>query len=491
MVRHRIISALLLAGCPLFLTSPASAQRQIGPGAIYLRRSLCIELVDPFNPVKIPRVPVGCEVIDCCPGCPGPGPLVWVLQVSGDAVEALMLRFENLPADRAQAISIRGNAKWIDRSTLRVGKGKTVLTGIPGDLKERAAIAEPRLVLDKAAISRMQLATYDALPTRPMSLSKSGLGEVDFSIEQRLGQIPVREFRGFVTWEKCELGGSGGASEDWIRLQNMTTDRATVLLDGRRNTGCVDDEVNRAQPDSGLGNVLSAASCNSEVVVLSQNRAMQLLTPVTTWTDQPTDTQFVNMTPVIQAPVTLWLVAPQTQAQANNDVVRANQFYNAMQCGIGLGPVTVNNAANNPNAQNLLNSTCANAANLNNQIGFTQNQLNVYYVNAAGGSRGWSCGNNTIIVAASIADNETLSHELGHALSLGHTNNVVGMPATNVMVTGGTNRNSITTGQCFRCNANSNSALNANGNRTGSTRACPDATTSAACPSLILDVLPK
>ena len=105
MVRHRIISALLLAGCPLFLTSPASAQRQIGPGAIYLRGSLCIELVDPFNPVKIPRVPVGCEVIDCCPGCPGPGPLVWELQVSGDAVEALMLRFENLP-DRSPTLIV-------------------------------------------------------------------------------------------------------------------------------------------------------------------------------------------------------------------------------------------------------------------------------------------------------------------------------------------------------------------------------------------------
>ena len=55
------------------------------------------------------------------------------------------------------------------------------------------------------------------------------------------------------------------------------------------------------------------------------------------------------------------------------------------------------------------------------------------------------------------------------------------------MITGGTGRNSITKGQGFRCNINASSTMNTNGTRAGLTRNCPDATTSATCPSLALN----
>jgi len=238
--------------------------------------------------------------------------------------------------------------------------------------------------------------------------------------------------------------------------------------------------------------VLSNGACPSEVISFSDDDAMQLTENVNAWTDSTGDLLKSDMTPdLLQAPLTVWVMQgpfATTQGRANNDVTRASQQYNTMNCGVGF-TATVNNATANINTAALLNSNCNQAANLRTQIGFTNNQLNVYYLNNPG-ARGWWCGNNTIIIGQT-ADNESLAHEIGHAFTLAHTNTVAGMSAINLMVTGGLNRNNITEGQCFRCNVNQNSTLNTNGVRNGPTRNCPDGTTSVACPALTLDATPN
>jgi hypothetical protein len=161
-----------------------------------------------------------------------------------------------------------------------------------------------------------------------------------------------------------------------------------------------------------------------------------------------------------------------------------------MNCGIGFQTTAINNATADPDTNALLNATCTQAANLRSQIGFTAGQLNAYYLDNPGGARGWWCGNNTIIVGAG-ADNESLSHEFGHGFSLGHTNGLPGFPATNLMLSGGTGRNNITEGQCFRCNVDDDSTLNTNGVRVGLTRNCPDKTTSSTCPASSLNTTTK
>ena len=98
---------------------------------------------------------------------------------------------------------------------------------------------------------------------------------------------------------------------------------------------------------------------------------------------------------------------------------------------------------------------------------------------------------NTILVSTLYKDAETLAHEVGHAFSLGHSNLVPGLPATNLMHGAGVARNSLTESQCFRVNVNPGSALNVNGVRTGPTRTCVDAAISATCPALSLDVDPN
>jgi hypothetical protein len=193
-------------------------------------------------------------------------------------------------------------------------------------------------------------------------------------------------------------------------------------------------------------------------------------------------------------------------------VARANDLYGPMNCGLAL-PATVVDATANPSAPGLLTRKCSQADSLRRQIGFAPGQLNVYYIEdvkreeppPGGGPdsvRGAMCGLvlssppgdadwNTILVSTLYKDAETLAHEIGHAFSLGHSNLVPGMPATNIMNGSGLARNSFTEGQCFRVNVNPGSALNANGVRTGPTRTCVDGAVSATCPALTLDVDPN
>lgn len=64
---------------------------------------------------KLPGIPPGCEVIDCCPGCPGPPyEIDWRIRLAGDPIESVILQFEDLSPDQAKRLSIKGNASgWV------------------------------------------------------------------------------------------------------------------------------------------------------------------------------------------------------------------------------------------------------------------------------------------------------------------------------------------------------------------------------------------
>jgi len=285
-------------------------------------------------------------------------------------------------------------------------------------------------------------------------------------------------------------------SEDEIRLLNkIGSDQATVLVDGRRDTGCSNDEVFSGRFTLLVGNILSNQGCIPEVAVFAQNNAMQIVSPLNVWTNQNTDRLDVRMADRVRVPLVVWVLqGPFTmvQDQVNADVARANQLFGTMQAGVQVVPVTINNATANPNAESLLNSGCISIDSLKTKIGFTPKQINAYYIETALFQRGGFCpGTSIILIGATVSDNESLAHEIGHAFSLGHTAEIPGIPQTNLMASGGINRDSITTGQCFRINVNSTSVINVNGNRTATTRDCPDDAISNLCPSLALDVQPK
>lgn len=304
---------------------------------------------------------------------------------------------------------------------------------------------------------------------------------------------------------------SGASTQDSIVIVgNTANDNAVLLVDGRRNN-CRNDEVWRGSSTVLVDNYRSPHSCNSEIVVFANHYAMQLNENVPGWTNAPGDViTLPALKPSLSVPVLVWVVQgtfSATQAQVLMDIARGNVLYGTMNCGIQF-TVTVRDATADPDAPSNLVRRCDQASTLRSGIGFAPGQINVYYIAEAKNQvnqpgRGAWCGStvlvplpteddkNTILVSTGLADNETLAHEVGHALSLGHTDSFPAIPSTNVMKSGGLGRDRLTEGQCFRCNVNPESAVNRSHIRTGPTRPCPDGASSAQCPALSLDVSPN
>lgn len=102
---------------------------------VYLLREAC----DPDNPVlarhcfELPINPgfvmLGCEIVDCCPGCPRDEPIDWRIRFDGDPIDAIVLRFEGLLDDSARRLTIPDHAEWIGAGLLRVAGGRTTEIG--------------------------------------------------------------------------------------------------------------------------------------------------------------------------------------------------------------------------------------------------------------------------------------------------------------------------------------------------------------------------
>lgn len=498
-VRRRFpiaMSLLALLGC--LVTAPSVGHSQ-PPPLPENTRQFCIQ--DLVRVLVIPAIPVGCESVDCCPGCPAREAVTWRIRLGGDAVEAMVLEFEGLPPGRP---TLEGDGRWLDDRRLEIRPGVTVVRGLPRDVRGRSPVALPRVSRMRAGLDPIRDAD------RPF----------EFSVEQFVRAIRVNEFR--VLYWLINCFRRPGTGQDNVRLDNnaKANDNGIVLLDARRAAGCANDEVWRGTGSIPIGNALSSSTCRSEAAVFSNHHAVQFMPAVTTWTDAVGDLLPVPLTPLLQPPIAIFVLRPPFTTTsgtghgdtAADDLGRANYLYGSMNCGVALQS-TIIDATANPNATALLTRKCSQAASLRTQIGFQPGKLNVYYLydvlrdDNMGSAKGANCGLvlattpgmpaptaddwNTILVSTTLADAESLAHEIGHAFSLRHTNMTPGIPPTNLMNGGTTGRDSLTEGQCFRVNVNPESMLNANGVRTGPTRSCPDGATSPECPALSLDVNPN
>jgi hypothetical protein len=98
------------------------------------------------HPPATDWVPVGCEVVDCCPGCPGP--LDWQIYVDGDPFRQLVLHFDGLDTDTASKLSVEGGVWNADRQTLEIdGPGTVTIHGFALGADPRWSASSPRISL--------------------------------------------------------------------------------------------------------------------------------------------------------------------------------------------------------------------------------------------------------------------------------------------------------------------------------------------------------
>ena len=145
----------------------------------------CIDIVQP--PFE-GWIPVGCEIVDCCPFCPGPL-IDWVIRVDGDPIDALILRFENLHPAMARQLRIEGNAEWLKGNRLQIkGQGEITIRGFsPVDHRDlRWSLLSPRMALD-GIVAREGATRLGGQAGAPIQRT----GTVRVRVEQKIGSVTI------------------------------------------------------------------------------------------------------------------------------------------------------------------------------------------------------------------------------------------------------------------------------------------------------------
>ena len=282
---------------------------------------------------------------------------------------------------------------------------------------------------------------------------------------------------------------------DWIALANNSNhDNAAALLESRRATGCNQYELFRGTSIINVGDVRAPTGCTSEVAIFSMGHAMILDAPQNSWTGNLRDLVTEDLSlPPWQVPVNTWLL---NSSQPDvTDIAMANSLYDSSRAGISFTEIPHSVVANTTllmmlgDLSHACDDTPLNA--LKASQFFVAGQINVYYVTFAPATfDGLTCAQTprNVTYIGTNAVSTVLAHELGHSLSLEHTNNKQGFTASNLMWGGGTQEGGLTGGQGFRANVNKTSSINMNLVRHGWLRDCPDSTTSDTCPDLTIDV---
>jgi len=480
-----LLAACLLAGAG---AAPLRAQVRL--------RTICIDALPPRF-VKEIVVPVGCEIIDCCPGCPGGGLLDWHVRVSGEALAGAELRLAG------------GGAP--ERSE-RLRPGENVLEGVGAARPEGAPrTASIRLDFDEGVLEGWRRRA-DGVSDRV------ALGEISLELEQRLGAIPVGSYREKWRFLPCFRPDPC----DFVEQTNNTGgDASVIFMDMRRQPGaggCRDDVVRRAAGTLGVGNVLAAAGCRSEVSVFSSGNAMAIREQAP-WTNACGDRVRFQLAPLLKAPMTVWVAVPKLVSLlwwgepdpakvAKEDLGYATQAYDENKTGIGFAPSF--EPVSEDDWEKILSllpdklldafkqtgdpvsTVCALPSDLETSGFYKKGRLNVYYLPLP--FTGMICDDDrNVIFVGLVKKPATLAHELGHSFSLlgpfGHSNGAPGLANDNIMwVRDPAPRDHFSLGQAFRENLDTTSTLNANGVRSGPVRPCPpdatSVTTGGSCPDL-------
>jgi hypothetical protein len=396
----------------------------------------------------IQKVVVGCDVVDCCPGCPNASSLDWRVQVSGNAIEAVHLSFKNLSAAAIESLALTGAT--LTAGGIRVPGGTGVIKALPMKVGNLVPVASLRLALDNS---------WTPVP--------APANRIDVLIEQLLGEVVVNEFALQFTVEACPAVAA--PPSDRIELRNNAdNDSAVIVWSARRGPAssatCVSYGNARATGTANLGSLIpkDEQTCpSSNAAVFSDDNAMFFAPSVTTWTAGMDDELPVDLEKRVAVPVKVFVTDSMAGSVPQLAVDTANAIYNENNTGI-VFEAAIDSDLSTEEADAIGSRNCSRDEEewkkLETLDLYGKDHLYVYYVPLGFTAVNCDKHRNAIFVGTTSGIS-TLAHELGHALSLKHPPASSTLTSLNIMrPTPFTNH--VSEGQAFRMNAQCTSSLN-------------------------------
>ena len=479
-----LLNIILIAG--FLVTNVCSATSY----DVYYRA--CVEnQIDMENVTEAFPIPIGCEVVDCCPDCPKDGQLDWRVTFDERLFERVNLDFGQLQGESLRRIKVEGGR--ILKSNIELDRNGALIKGIQVDHGKIAPMVSVRLKFSDRELDRLRKSVWIHSTGRPI--------QYQFSVTQLLGEVIVNTYRirfDFSHPEWCEPRQEIRMQDKIVLKNNIGSDDAVILMDAWQGGNCVNDNIFRVSESKNVGNNRASEGCNSEVVVFSDDNEMRLVSTSDVWTSSlGGDTLTIDLEPPLELPVSVWLTDPSHYDRALIDFENTNAIYNDNNIGIQFHATYIY-------SDDIEVPECSASVESDSYV---TNQHNVYYVNenligSDNNLVGANCGQNrNLIFIANSANLGTLPHEFGHSLGFPknsrHSNNRPGFDNKNIMWSGGgSGRDHFSIGQAFRINTtdcyseNRCSVLFQNGFRDEPIRNCDVDDVSELCPPLELDTLP-
>lgn len=450
----------------------------------FIADRICIPDAVSVPPFKRAPIPVGCELVDCCPGCPASPVLDWKIKLDARLVTRAELRFEGLAASELKQLKVDGAAKREgDRILLRAGDAR--ISGIPNrpGVKVATGMLQPMMSRKAARTIARQLAPTGTFTDRIL-------------IQQFTGAYLVNSFTWDIAIRPCKKTAKPPPlPKDRLKIEGLDPgEEVIVMLDAPTDAGCKDGGTGTGEwvfPSTGLTifeeNLLSPSStCRSEIAVFSKNHAMKWQ-PLE-WTNAVGDTRTVTLDPLIEEDLYVWVKDDATAVIAEEHAEEAQRLFLENRVGVKLN-YKVQKWSEAPgapsNAYAIIHQGVSwdgllcplpQIAAIQAQPFYVANALNVYYVD-----RGWQ-GRNcaisdvplsfcitsptpdflkadaNITFIGTTATASDIGHEIGHAYGLrpisckGHVDWATGFWTDNIMWSGTQTRTTLSLGQIFRMN---------------------------------------
>lgn len=304
----------------------------------------------------------------------------------------------------------------------------------------------------------------------------------------------------------CLLGCDGCDTRDRIIFTNAGNGEIGLMVDGANTSGLFTDQEHIHLQDDGntfffAEDILARNYGEDQVVAFSWFRPPVIVN--NPGFDEGLDIIAVNFPDRIELDFTVWVIHTGGFNTFSNRINEINdgfdwcdQYWASGRMGLITGRVDIVDARNDGQANNLRDcSTCDDDyfADLRNDIGYDPGRINIYLTRQVEDSRskGKTIQNgDQILLGSHTGEVDALLHQITHAFSLEHTDNLAGFysksatHSTNNLLT---RRKFLSQGQSFRAHAHPESAINDTyqARPGGFTISCPHSNNgSLECPEL-------